>query len=65
MSNAPDWTASTYSAGEGQCVEWAPEYARTTGNFLIRDSKAADGPHLTLSRTAFTGLVTFARTTDV
>jgi len=39
-------------------IEWAPEHARTTGEFKVRDSKAVDGPHLTLSRTAFTGLIT-------
>ncbi|MFM9445045.1 DUF397 domain-containing protein [Streptomyces acidiscabies] len=65
-NHTPDWTSSSYSQGNGgECVEWAPNHARTTGEFKVRDSKAVDGPHLTLSRTAFTGLVTLARNADV
>ncbi|MFE4860779.1 DUF397 domain-containing protein [Streptomyces sp. NPDC056670] len=61
MSIAPDWTASTYSAGEGQCIEWAPEYARSTGEFLVRDSKDPNGPTLNLTAEGFAGLVAFAK----
>ncbi|MFD7492291.1 DUF397 domain-containing protein [Streptomyces sp. NPDC059832] len=35
--------------------------ARTTGEFLIRDSKTLDGPRLTLTNEGFTGLVEFAK----
>ncbi|MCQ0023254.1 DUF397 domain-containing protein [Streptomyces somaliensis DSM 40738] len=55
------WVKSTYSGGEGQCVEWAPGHARATGEFLVRDSKNPDGPRLALGRHAFTGLVELAR----
>ncbi|MER5496165.1 MULTISPECIES: DUF397 domain-containing protein [unclassified Streptomyces] len=55
------WVKSTYSGGEGQCVEWAPDHARATGEFLIRDSKNPDGPHLALTHEGFTGLVELAK----
>ncbi|MFB8107305.1 DUF397 domain-containing protein [Streptomyces sp. NPDC056007] len=64
MSSAPspvEWVKSTYSAGEGQCVEWAPRYAAATGVVLVRDSKCPDGPHLALSPEGFAGLVAFAK----
>ncbi|WP_206501786.1 DUF397 domain-containing protein [Streptomyces chrestomyceticus] len=56
------WVKSTYSSGDGgQCVEWAPEHAAITGEYLVRDSKAPGGPRLTLTGDAFAGLVQFAR----
>ncbi|SFX89563.1 DUF397 domain-containing protein [Streptomyces atratus] len=39
----------------------APDHARATGEFPIRDSKTPDGPHLTLTNEGFTGLVEFAK----
>jgi len=55
------WRSSSYSGNNGgECIQWAPEHARATGEFKVRDSKTPDGPHLTLSHTAFTGLVTLA-----
>ncbi|MFD8824854.1 DUF397 domain-containing protein [Streptomyces sp. NPDC059605] len=67
MSSTPGprsirWVKSTYSGGDGgQCVEWAPDHARATGEFLIRDSKNPDGPHLALTHEGFTGLVELAK----
>ena len=66
MSSTPDpqpirWVKSTYRGGEGQCIEWAPGHARATGEFLVRDSKDPDGPHLALTRDGFAGLVEFAK----
>ncbi|MEU6486359.1 DUF397 domain-containing protein [Streptomyces sp. NPDC046887] len=64
MSSTPgpvEWVKSTYSGGEGECVEWAPEYARATGAVLVRDSKNPDGPRLALSPEGFAGLVAFAK----
>lgn len=56
------WVKSTYSGGEGgNCIEWAPEHARTTGEFLVRDSKDPHGPHLALTREGFAALVEFAK----
>ncbi|MFG2215319.1 DUF397 domain-containing protein [Streptomyces sp. NPDC048685] len=67
MSSTPDprtmqWVKSTYSGGDGgQCIEWCPDHARATGEFLIRDSKTPDGPRLILTNEGFTGLVEFAK----
>ncbi|MFE3084199.1 DUF397 domain-containing protein [Streptomyces albidoflavus] len=55
------WVKSTYSAGEGQCVEWAPEHAALTGQVLLRDSKTPHAPHLTLTPASFAGLVSLAK----
>ncbi|MBW1600663.1 DUF397 domain-containing protein [Streptomyces sp. JJ66] len=61
-SSAPDWTSSSYSNGMGgECVQWAPEYARATGEFLVRDSKDPHGPSLSLTAEGFAGLVAFAK----
>ncbi|MFH8751160.1 DUF397 domain-containing protein [Streptomyces rimosus] len=68
MSSTPDpvratqWVKSSYSGGEGgQCVEWAPEHAVASGEYLVRDSKVPGGPHLVLTGGAFAGLIQFAR----
>ncbi|MFJ4684886.1 DUF397 domain-containing protein [Streptomyces sp. NPDC088789] len=62
--SAQDWTSSSYSQGNGgECVEWAPGYASTTGVVPVRDSKVTDGPVLMLTPAAFAGLVTLARST--
>ncbi|MFJ2608202.1 DUF397 domain-containing protein [Streptomyces sp. NPDC087425] len=67
MSNILDpeptrWVKSTYSDAQGgQCIEWAPQHAATTGEFLVRDSKNPHGPQLALTANGFAGLVTFAK----
>ncbi|MEU9334927.1 DUF397 domain-containing protein [Streptomyces sp. NPDC048290] len=43
------WVRSTYSGGEGQCIEWAPEYLTAHGVVPVRDSKNTEGPSLTFS----------------
>ncbi|MEU3080309.1 DUF397 domain-containing protein [Streptomyces albidoflavus] len=58
---APRWAKSTYSAGEGQCIEWAPEHAALTGEVLVRDSKTPQAPYLTLTPESFAGLVSLAK----
>ncbi|MFE1128372.1 DUF397 domain-containing protein [Streptomyces albidoflavus] len=55
------WVKSTYSAGEGQCVEWALAHAALTGQVLLRDSKTPHAPHLTLTPASFAGLVSLAK----
>ncbi|GLF97862.1 DUF397 domain-containing protein [Streptomyces yaizuensis] len=56
------WIKSSHSGPDGgECVEWAPAHASTTGTVPVRDSKRSDGPVLMLSTTAFTGLVTLAK----
>jgi hypothetical protein len=70
MSNTPApcgfvWVKSTYSDGQGgNCIEWAPSYAKAHGAVPIRDSKTPDGPALMLSLEGFAGLVAFARGSD-
>ncbi|GFE16392.1 hypothetical protein Sgleb_44390 [Streptomyces glebosus] len=61
MTDSLRWVKSSYSNNGGQCIEWAPEHAAATGEFLVRDSKDLNGPQLTLTREAFAGLVEFAR----
>ncbi|PZT75451.1 DUF397 domain-containing protein [Streptomyces sp. AC1-42W] len=59
---SPVWVKSSYSNGQGaECVEWAPAHAAATGEFLVRDSKLSNGPHLVLSRQGFAGLVEYAK----
>jgi hypothetical protein len=36
-------------------------HARATGEFLVRDSKDPEGPHLTLTAGQWAGLVAFAK----
>ncbi|RZE11343.1 DUF397 domain-containing protein [Streptomyces albidoflavus] len=55
------WAKSTYSAGEGQCLEWAPGHAAFTGQVLVRDSKTPHAPYLTLTPKSFAGLVSLAK----
>ncbi|QPL93780.1 DUF397 domain-containing protein [Streptomyces clavuligerus] len=60
------WIKSSYSGPNGgDCVEWAPSYASTTGVVPVRDSKRADGPVLAVTAQAFAGLVALARAADL
>ncbi|MFE2045766.1 DUF397 domain-containing protein [Streptomyces sp. NPDC059477] len=61
------WVKSSYSVDNGgACVEWAPANAPMTGMVPIRDSKRSDGgPVLTVSVSAFAGLVALARSADL
>ncbi|MGW8333291.1 DUF397 domain-containing protein [Streptomyces sp. NPDC055897] len=70
MSNTPDptvieWVKASYSGGDGgQCVECTPGTA-VSGSVHVRDSKATDGPVLTVSVGAFNRLVEFAKQAGV
>ncbi|MEV7286312.1 DUF397 domain-containing protein [Streptomyces sp. NPDC093252] len=60
------WAKSSYSVDNGgSCVEWAPAHTTTFGIVPVRDSKTPHGPVLNLSLTAFAGLVTLARSSDI
>lgn len=51
MSRAPfEFTKSTYSSGNGECVEVA---RNVPGTIAVRDSKDVDGAILRLTRTAW------------
>ncbi|MYY11932.1 DUF397 domain-containing protein [Streptomyces sp. SID4919] len=48
------WVKSTYSSQDGgNCVEWAPSHALAHGVVPVRDSKAPDGPALTIAPPAW------------
>lgn len=54
-----DWRTSTYSnSTSGQCVE----VGIAPGRIGVRDSKSRERGHLDVSRAAFHGLVTLAKT---
>jgi hypothetical protein len=66
--SAPDttWVKSSYSNGQGgECVEWAPEHAVATGEFLVRDSKDPSGPALTFSAGAWGAFVAGLKTGEI
>ncbi|MFF0445530.1 DUF397 domain-containing protein [Streptomyces sp. NPDC004609] len=53
------WSKSTYSGDNGgDCVEVA---SGLTNVVAVRDSKNPSGPHLHLTPSAFTGLLTYAK----
>ncbi|MFJ6574244.1 DUF397 domain-containing protein [Streptomyces sp. NPDC091292] len=60
-----NWIKSSYSGNGGACVEWAPAHASAMGVVPIRDSKRPTGPVLTVSPSAFAGLVALARSAEL
>ncbi|MEU0991863.1 DUF397 domain-containing protein [Streptomyces sp. NPDC005953] len=64
-TKSPRWFKSSYSSNGGNCVEWSPSHACTTGIVSVRDSKNPNGPVLNLSTNAFAGLVTLARSANL
>ncbi|MET9370546.1 DUF397 domain-containing protein [Streptomyces griseoflavus] len=57
VAPGPAWFKSSYSGAEGgQCVE----VANGTAGVHVRDSKAAAGPVVTVSRDAWTGFIGLA-----
>ncbi|MGX2993704.1 DUF397 domain-containing protein [Streptomyces sp. JNUCC 64] len=57
MTGESRWQKSSYSDNGGDCVEWAPAHATTTGTVPVRDSKTTDGPALTVSNDAWNAFV--------
>jgi hypothetical protein len=58
LRTATGWYTSTYSGGEGDCVEVA---ALATGGIAVRDSKAPEGPVLAFGAGAWQAFVEEAR----
>ncbi|MER7397122.1 DUF397 domain-containing protein [Streptomyces sp. NPDC000151] len=54
-NSALSWTKSSYSGGNGACVEIA---VPTTEAIAVRDSKNPDGPRLTFDTAAWSTFVT-------
>ncbi|RSO14123.1 DUF397 domain-containing protein [Streptomyces sp. WAC 06725] len=61
----PRWFKSSYSNNGGACIEVATNLITSHGVIPVRDSKNSNGPVLTLTADAWTGLVKFARQTAV
>ncbi|MFE5851667.1 DUF397 domain-containing protein [Streptomyces sp. NPDC056500] len=59
------WIKSSYSDNGGTCVEWAPSYASANSVVPVRDSKNPTGPSLMVSTSAWSGLITLARTSEL
>ncbi|WP_407552174.1 DUF397 domain-containing protein [Streptomyces sp. Pv4-95] len=53
-NSAFSWTKSSYSGGNGACVEIA---VPTTAAIAVRDSKDPDGPRLTFDNSAWSSFV--------
>ncbi|MFJ4768576.1 DUF397 domain-containing protein [Streptomyces uncialis] len=64
-AESPRWYKSSFSENGGACIEVATNLVATCAIVPVRDSKQISGPILALTPSAFTGLVTLARTTDV
>ncbi|MER0240802.1 DUF397 domain-containing protein [Streptomyces sp. HSW2009] len=59
------WIKSSYSGSNGgQCIEWAPARAATTGTVPVRDSKNPNGPTLAFGTTAWTAFVAGVKAGD-
>ncbi|MEV1009171.1 DUF397 domain-containing protein [Streptomyces sp. NPDC049881] len=70
MSRTPppairDWTKSSYSASStGGCVEWSPS-AAALGTVPVRDSKAPEGPTLTVAGRAWRSFIAAVRNSEL
>ncbi|EST39473.1 hypothetical protein N566_01775 [Streptomycetaceae bacterium MP113-05] len=53
-----DWIKSSYSGGNGACVEVASPTPEAVG---VRDSKVADGPRLSFRPETWSGFVSAVR----
>ncbi|MFF3275746.1 DUF397 domain-containing protein [Streptomyces chrestomyceticus] len=60
-AETPYWFKSSYSDNGGACVEAATNLVTSRGVVPIRDSKNPNGPVLTLTPGAWTGLIQFAQ----
>ncbi|MFI2027354.1 DUF397 domain-containing protein [Streptomyces buecherae] len=59
------WIKSSYSGPNGgDCIEWAPSTAATTGTVPVRDSKDPHGPALAFDATAWTAFVASVKSGD-
>ncbi|MEU3959331.1 DUF397 domain-containing protein [Streptomyces buecherae] len=59
------WIKSSYSQSNGgECIEWAPGHATTTGVVPVRDSKDPQGPALTFEPSAWSAFVAGVKAGD-
>ncbi|MFD4996435.1 DUF397 domain-containing protein [Streptomyces buecherae] len=60
-----NWTKSSYSQSNGgECIEWAPAHAATTGVVPVRDSKDPQGPTLAFDPAAWNAFVAGVKAGD-
>ncbi|MFF5717598.1 DUF397 domain-containing protein [Streptomyces buecherae] len=59
------WIKSSYSSTNGgECIEWAPGTAATTGTVPVRDSKDPHGPALAFDAAAWTAFMASVKNGD-
>ncbi|MFI2027919.1 DUF397 domain-containing protein [Streptomyces buecherae] len=58
------WVKSSYSGGQGNCVEWAPSRVVATGAVPVRDSKDPHGPALRFDVSAWSAFVAGVKAGD-
>ncbi|WP_217197978.1 DUF397 domain-containing protein [Streptomyces buecherae] len=58
------WVKSSYSGGQGNCVEWAPNRVAATGTVPVRDSKDPHGPALRFDASAWSAFVAGVKAGD-
>ncbi|MBA0053016.1 DUF397 domain-containing protein [Streptomyces sp. AJS327] len=56
------WRKSSYSSGNGQCIEVADGFPGVTP---VRDSKESDGPNLVFEANAWTSFVEAVKTDGI
>lgn len=60
------WVASSYSGnGGGNCLEWAPDVVASAGTVPLRDSKAPEGPFLSVGVSAWSSFVELAKAMEL
>ncbi|GLW16646.1 MULTISPECIES: DUF397 domain-containing protein [Streptomyces] len=65
MTESLRWAKSSYSNNGGACIEWAPEHAAATGEFLVRDSKDPHGPALAFPAQQWSHFVEYAKAQSI
>lgn len=66
MTEPLQWIKSSYSGPEGgNCLEWSPSSASTTGTVPVRDSKTPDGPVLAFPAETFADFISRVKTGDL
>lgn len=66
MTHAPipehGWRKSTYSGNNGgECVQWAPNYAKASHVVPVRDSKDPQGPTLLFASAIWSSFIEAVR----
>ncbi|MFH9423693.1 DUF397 domain-containing protein [Streptomyces sp. NPDC017529] len=57
------WVKSSHSSQDGgNCLEWSPSAAETTGTVPVRDSKDPQGPVLALPADSFAEFIAGVKT---